>query len=655
MPHQVEITSKDVAEIAEAFDCDFDDEYRRQALQCKVCRDIQSCPGGGKTTLLVAKLAILSNKWTWEDRGICVLSHTNVARQEIEKRLAKHPTAHRILGYPHFVGTIQVFVDRFLALPCLRNKGVENPTVDSHRHKERIHQVLKWGRYSAARAYLSHGYLGDKLIDGLRLEFIEGELKIGSATGDLGLKDESKPAYTQLRKLKRQMWQEGLFRYDEMYAISEAYLNEYPQLTAALRYRFPWVLIDEMQDTDIIQEGLLLHLFSEGCIVQRFGDVNQAIFGERADRGTQTSFPSPSALYLPQSRRFGEGIAAAASHLTAVDPQQIEGDPTRGKGARSVFLFDKDTILEVLPAFGRLVIQEHSSEITNGLPIKAIGGRKSPPENVEPGKLPYCIGDYWPRFCPEVTTKSTPPTRLSGFVRQARNELAKRGQWYTAYETLLEGVLDFLRRQGAQTNSGKRFTRTRLADALKGRSELHFLEFRELLLDLGSRQTIDRHYWDQVTSALLHVLSSLISKPLTARAEEFLQWEPVGPDGSPEQATQPLLSDPINTYRFEANGVPVNIEVTTIHSVKGETHLATLLLETFWYKHDLRELVSFLSGCGDRKLFRKKRPRERAKRVFVGMTRPTELLCLALNEAHLEDGQAEALAEYGWKVQHLSA
>jgi hypothetical protein len=56
MPHRVEITLKDVAEIAEAFDCDFDDEYRRQALQCKVCRDIQSCPGGGKTTLLVAKL-----------------------------------------------------------------------------------------------------------------------------------------------------------------------------------------------------------------------------------------------------------------------------------------------------------------------------------------------------------------------------------------------------------------------------------------------------------------------------------------------------------------------------------------------------------------------------------------------------------------------
>jgi hypothetical protein len=243
-----------------------------------------------------------------------------------------------------------------------------------------------------------------------------------------------------------------------------------------------------------------------------------------------------------------------------------------------VFLFDKDTILEVLPAFGRLVVQDHSGEITDSLPIKAIGGRKSPPKNMEPGKLPYCIGDYWPRFCPEVTTKSTPPTRLLGFVRQARDELAKRDQWHTAHETLLQGVLDFLRRQGAQTDSGKRFTRTRLADALRSHGELRFLEFRELLLDLGSRQTVDRHYWDQATSVLLHVLSSLMSEPLTATAEKFLQWETVGPDGSPEEARQSLSSDPVNTYRFEANGVPVDIEVTTIHSVKGETHLATLLL-----------------------------------------------------------------------------
>jgi len=50
--------------------------------------DIEACPGSGKTTLLVAKLAILARKWTSARQGICVLSHTNVARREIESASA---------------------------------------------------------------------------------------------------------------------------------------------------------------------------------------------------------------------------------------------------------------------------------------------------------------------------------------------------------------------------------------------------------------------------------------------------------------------------------------------------------------------------------------------------------------------------------------
>jgi DNA helicase-2/ATP-dependent DNA helicase PcrA len=49
--------------------------------------DVEACPGSGKTTLLVAKLAILARHWNTAERGICVLSHTNAARREIEKKL----------------------------------------------------------------------------------------------------------------------------------------------------------------------------------------------------------------------------------------------------------------------------------------------------------------------------------------------------------------------------------------------------------------------------------------------------------------------------------------------------------------------------------------------------------------------------------------
>jgi ATP-dependent DNA helicase UvrD/PcrA len=54
---------------------------------------------------------------------VCVISHTNAAREEIEKLLSAHPSAGAFLNYPHFVGTVTKFVDHFIALPYLRGLG----------------------------------------------------------------------------------------------------------------------------------------------------------------------------------------------------------------------------------------------------------------------------------------------------------------------------------------------------------------------------------------------------------------------------------------------------------------------------------------------------------------------------------------------------
>ena len=87
---------------------------RMEVLKSSMTLDIESCPGSGKTTLLVAKLAILARKWCDLRRGLCVLSHTNAARREIEQRLGNTAEGKRLLSYPHFIGTIHGFVNEFL-------------------------------------------------------------------------------------------------------------------------------------------------------------------------------------------------------------------------------------------------------------------------------------------------------------------------------------------------------------------------------------------------------------------------------------------------------------------------------------------------------------------------------------------------------------
>src|SRR5690606_8275462 len=91
--------------------CDFTDPSQVDFLANAAPCDVQAAPGNGKTTLLAAKLALLSRNWTTRRRGVCVISHTNAARTEVEDLIARHPTAARLMAYPHFTGTVTAFIN----------------------------------------------------------------------------------------------------------------------------------------------------------------------------------------------------------------------------------------------------------------------------------------------------------------------------------------------------------------------------------------------------------------------------------------------------------------------------------------------------------------------------------------------------------------
>ena len=79
---------------------------------------VQACPGSGKTTALLAKLIILANKMPLpEGKGVCVLTHTNVAIDEIKAKLGQK--ADVLFKYPNFFGTIQTFLHKYVAAAAL--------------------------------------------------------------------------------------------------------------------------------------------------------------------------------------------------------------------------------------------------------------------------------------------------------------------------------------------------------------------------------------------------------------------------------------------------------------------------------------------------------------------------------------------------------
>ena len=100
------IEAEDLGQLSDLCpDLQFEDDERRKVLLVAGSKDVQAAPGSGKTTLLAAKLLLMSQKWPHGNRGVCVLSHTNVARDEIAKILGTTTVGSHLLGYPHFVGT----------------------------------------------------------------------------------------------------------------------------------------------------------------------------------------------------------------------------------------------------------------------------------------------------------------------------------------------------------------------------------------------------------------------------------------------------------------------------------------------------------------------------------------------------------------------
>ena len=60
----------------------------KEVIRCWHSTDVSACPGSGKTTVLLAKLKLLADRMPLEHgAGICVLSHTNVAVDEVKSKL----------------------------------------------------------------------------------------------------------------------------------------------------------------------------------------------------------------------------------------------------------------------------------------------------------------------------------------------------------------------------------------------------------------------------------------------------------------------------------------------------------------------------------------------------------------------------------------
>ena len=633
------------------------DQERRAVLRCMDTVDIRACPGSGKTTLLVTKLGILASKWNYKHRGICVLSHTNAARREIERRFSQVPSLRALTAYPHFVGTIQSFLHSFLATPGaiekfgIRPSIVENEQYEIEAKKEFFQGTRRNGPYATAWNAIDN-WIGrnpnDTVADYIsRIEYKDKDMSLPPlGTNKRPVRWGSKTGI-QVMQFKERMSQQGIFRYQDMAALAGWYLEKHPKIADLLQERFLMVFFDEMQDTIVEQWCLLDALFSERSVVQRFGDDRQAIYHSTAGNITGAHFPRGTVLSMKKSFRLSPSIACLSQCVCADSPpEELVGDTRKADRRHTVLVFKRDRIQEVLPVFCRLVAREICTGLSE-TQVKAVGANSKTKE--EANKFPSAISDYWLAFVPRQQRARARLTCLSAHLDQAQTGIITTGE---GRSLLLDACARMLRLQRV-TDRSRPLSPSTMVRQLREKCPVGYRRLNTLLaitcqtLLRGEKPNLGE-FAEEARAALGH----FNTESWNSDVDKFIRN--TSGEANVQQALQNQSPANDNVFRYQCEAGPVSVKVDTIHSVKGETLCAVLVLETIFHEHDLRVLIDkgYLKGQLPNANPRK-RLAEHLKRIYVAMTRPTDLLCLAVLDEHIKDGDLQALEKVGWAIKEV--
>ena len=606
------ITDQDILDVENKLSLTFD-EGSKEFIKCAVTKDIQACPGAGKTTSLVAKLDILASKMPFPNKsGILVLTHTNVAVDEIKHKLGHNGS--KVLGYPNHVGTFQSFVNKYLAIPMyVKIFGKKPETIDSEVFHEKLVSLMDsdWmGKILLNRCQENKYKNVENFLDNLKV-YDDKIVLCQSGGREKTMVNSTKPFYAQLKSyLERDVVNEtasrGYLTYNHCYDLAEEYLEEVPDIASVISARFKYVFVDETQDTANRQFELLRKIFGNSdSIIQRIGDNDQSIFNfESSDELTWDV--DDEHIKICDTKRLSLKISKVASSFSITDHKlvsrsQVDIDPV-------IIVFDDEHIDKVLPKFAGL-INSHNLHLEDNPIFKAIG-------NIGKVNDYHTIPSYVDSHAvirPELTVGDNIRDKLSNSSCEITPCFINNIYW-----NLLVQYLDEI----GIKNEEKKFTTRTLINYLKVNNKVLLDE-----LKLNSFNIVEE--FSDETDLNLHLEKSLqlLAEFIGFKYEKGILITVVSNYRTPKSKSEP------NIISFVVEGSPIDISVSTIHRAKGETHTATLIMETYKKGYDINQLLPLLKGKKKKGFLAKK------KVLYVGMTRPTHLLCLAIHRSYAKSAK----------------
>lgn len=655
--------------------------------------DLLAVPGSGKTTALLAKLYALSKNLPFDDgSGILVLSHTNAAVNEIENKLKKH--CPKLFEYPNFIGTVQGFVNKFLANPanCLKNASyiAKNDNDIYLNEVKKFYYALEWSVNGATVKNLKNVLYGKantnsgkvstaeknkiaiNFISQLKFDFENRKLVYGDKNTTLyKYVGRANHHYLELETWKNQLLSNGILNYSDSYYLAKWFINNYPSIKEQLQLRFKFVFIDEMQDLEISQIELIDSIFDKGnsmTVVQRIGDINQAIYNSGKKVKIECDWKTQNEQYLTGSNRLTKQIAELVNYFT-LDSKEGKFVVTGNKKLAEadilpqLILFNDSSKLLLKSKFEQLIFDyklADTEEAKYGFKIVGWTGER---ENKGDGKL--CLNTIF-GF-----------TKESKKAREDYNTLSKYLQLFDSEKRTLEAVrkailnafINILRLEGKKIEKTirekkyeKYYTKNDLIEFIKEyNNQNEYLKAYESFKSKLFKWCFDlvtlKNYRTIYTEIVAFINDELkVWFDLSLSRSEIVEFIGIKFEQM-ENIASKVLSD------GESNKSP-NIEIETVHSVKGQTHCATMYVETSYYTYETqkpkildsltKQNHGFVIGQKKNKSEVDARGKEALKMMYVGFSRPTHLLCFAVLKENVIN-ELEAFKNAGWVINDITA
>ena len=292
--------------------------------------------GSGKTRVLTYKIAYLMEQG-YDPWNILALTFTNKAAREMKERIArKVGEKARYL----WMGTFHSIFSRILRMEAGVLGFNSNFTIyDASDSKSLIKSIIK-EIFDEAYANLTdeekERYLKFYKVNLIqsRISNAKNQLIVPSAyISDEGCKlADRNDNISLLGKIYERYWerckQDNVMDFDDLLLYTYILFRDNPEIRLKYALQFRYILVDEYQDTNSVQNAIILQLAKESQRICVVGDDAQSIYSFRGAKienilNFTTNFVDAKLFRLEQNYRSTQTIVGAANSLIKNNKHQI--------------------------------------------------------------------------------------------------------------------------------------------------------------------------------------------------------------------------------------------------------------------------------------------------------------------------------------------